>query len=210
MDQDILDAATELFAANGYTGTSTRDIGERVGLDKTSLYYYFRSKEEILFQVLTRLRDRGELRMQAIESLDVTADERLAAAIRAHGREIRDQQAESRVFLIESRHVVGGHRAELSRFRRSYENHFCDLIKQGQSDGLFDPKLDPMVVTRGLLAMVNGIFYWQRAVKVEAFDGIVETYIGLILDGIRTSKAAAVRPRRTKRASSAAAERAGV
>src|SRR5262249_44046897 len=155
MDQEILDVALELFAKNGYTGTSTQDIGDRVGLDKTSLYYYFRSKQEILFQVVARLRERGDLRMMRIESLDVAADERLAAAIRAHCREIRDHRDEAQVYLIESRHIVGKHRVELARFHRAYEHRLQQLILAGQEEGLFDPALDPLIVTNGMLAMLN-------------------------------------------------------
>ncbi len=44
----ILAAALELFAGQGYAGSSIRDIAERVGVTKAALYYHFRSKEEIL------------------------------------------------------------------------------------------------------------------------------------------------------------------
>jgi len=185
MDQEILDVALELFAKNGYTGTSTQDIGDRVGLDKTSLYYYFRSKEEILFQVVARLRERGDLRMMRIESLDVPADERLAAAIRAHCREIRDHRDEAQVYLIESRHVVGKHRAELARFHRAYEHRLQQLIVAGQEEGLFDPALDPLIVTNGMLAMLNGLFNTRRSVDPEYMDNSTETYVRLILAGLR-------------------------
>jgi AcrR family transcriptional regulator len=194
MDQEILDVAMELFAKNGYTGTSTQDIGDRVGLDKTSLYYYFRSKEEILFRVLARLRENGELRRHRIEALDVPPDEKLAAAIRAHGVEIRDQHDEAKVYLVESRHVVGKHRADLARFNRAYEKHFEELIIAGQHAGMFDPALDPTVVTRGLLAMLNGLFTTRRSVDPVYIDESVETYIRLILAGLRPQPPTA-RPR---------------
>ena len=45
---EILDAAEELFAAKGYEQTSTGDILERVGIARGTLYYHFKSKEDIL------------------------------------------------------------------------------------------------------------------------------------------------------------------
>jgi TetR/AcrR family transcriptional regulator len=48
----ILDAATELFAARGFDGTPLDDIASRVGIRKPSLLYHFRSKEELRQQVL--------------------------------------------------------------------------------------------------------------------------------------------------------------
>ena len=44
----ILAAALQLFAGQGYAGSSIRDIAEAVGVTKAALYYHFRSKEEIL------------------------------------------------------------------------------------------------------------------------------------------------------------------
>ena len=43
----ILTAATECFAKFGYKKTTLDDIGNQVGLNKASIYYYFKSKEEI-------------------------------------------------------------------------------------------------------------------------------------------------------------------
>ena len=46
--KEILDIAEELFTTKGYDNTSTTDILERVGIARGTLYYHFKSKEEIL------------------------------------------------------------------------------------------------------------------------------------------------------------------
>jgi AcrR family transcriptional regulator len=48
----ILDIAQELFAAQGYAGTSVADITGRLGMSKAALYYHFSSKTEILRALL--------------------------------------------------------------------------------------------------------------------------------------------------------------
>ena len=48
----ILAVAQELFAAQGYAGTSVADIANRLGMSKAALYYHFRSKTEILRALL--------------------------------------------------------------------------------------------------------------------------------------------------------------
>jgi len=55
--QQILDAAVELFAANGYRGTGVAALGDRVGMTATGLLYYFGSKERLLHEVVAE-RDR--------------------------------------------------------------------------------------------------------------------------------------------------------
>lgn len=51
----ILDVAVDLFIEQGYAGTSIRDISERLGMTKGSLYYHFASKEDVLTALVTPL-----------------------------------------------------------------------------------------------------------------------------------------------------------
>ena len=53
--KEILDVAEELFTAKGYESTSTTDILERVGIARGTLYYHFKSKEEILDALIERI-----------------------------------------------------------------------------------------------------------------------------------------------------------
>jgi AcrR family transcriptional regulator len=55
--QRILVAAVELFSANGYAGTSVRDIADALGMTKAALYYHFAGKEEILQAVTAPLHE---------------------------------------------------------------------------------------------------------------------------------------------------------
>lgn len=52
---EILDAAEELFVTKGFDKTSTNDILERVGIARGTLYYHFKSKEEILNAMIERI-----------------------------------------------------------------------------------------------------------------------------------------------------------
>jgi AcrR family transcriptional regulator len=66
--QRILAAAIELFAANGYAGTSVRDIAEAVGMTKAALYYHFSSKEEILEAVTEPLLSEIEILVRRVSA----------------------------------------------------------------------------------------------------------------------------------------------
>jgi len=52
--QQILDAADELFGERGYAGVSMRDVAARAGVNKGLLFYYFGSKDALFEQVLDR------------------------------------------------------------------------------------------------------------------------------------------------------------
>ena len=51
----ILDIALELFAQNGYLGTSMSDIAKQLGFTKAALYKHYASKQEILDQIVERM-----------------------------------------------------------------------------------------------------------------------------------------------------------
>lgn len=55
---EILDAADELFAQKGFDGTSTQDILEKVGIARGTLYYHFKSKEDIMDALIERYNVR--------------------------------------------------------------------------------------------------------------------------------------------------------
>jgi AcrR family transcriptional regulator len=84
--QRILRTASELFVEHGYAGTSIRDISERLGMTKGSLYYHFSSKEDLLFALIaplfhavdefvTAARDCGQVTHALIRRLVDVLDE---------------------------------------------------------------------------------------------------------------------------------------
>ena len=54
---EILDVAAELFVLKGYDKTSTGDILEKTGIARGTLYYHFKSKEELLDALVDRIVD---------------------------------------------------------------------------------------------------------------------------------------------------------
>ena len=61
--EEILDAAEKMFAMKGFDNTSTGDILDAVGIARGTLYYHFKSKEEILAHGILELREQlGKLK----------------------------------------------------------------------------------------------------------------------------------------------------
>jgi len=70
----IVEAATELFALNGYTGVSIRDITKAVGIKESSLYKHFKSKEELIETIFHNFRRAcGEI-LPPMKHLQVVAE----------------------------------------------------------------------------------------------------------------------------------------
>lgn len=81
---EILDAADELFAQKGFDGTSTNDILEKVGIARGTLYYHFKSKEDIMDALIERYNTHILGAAQAIASdKSIPVDERIIRVVMA-------------------------------------------------------------------------------------------------------------------------------
>lgn len=81
---EILDVAEELFGTYGFDHTSTNDILNRVGIARGTLYYHFKSKEDILDAVIQRIVTKGMTKASKVaqdEHLSVT--EKMTQAVMA-------------------------------------------------------------------------------------------------------------------------------
>src|SRR6267143_946365 len=104
----ILRAATALFRARGYHGSSMRTLARGLRMEAASLYYHFASKQEILFAILDRTLDdllHGVGR--AVAAAD-GPEARLRAAVRFHVLFHTDSQHEAFVSHGDPHHVYGG------------------------------------------------------------------------------------------------------
>lgn len=81
---EILDVAERLFSVKGFDDTSTGDILAEVGIARGTLYYHFKSKEEILDAVIERMMGRMLARAKGlVKQKEIPVWQRLTLMIRA-------------------------------------------------------------------------------------------------------------------------------
>ncbi|QBF32409.1 TetR family transcriptional regulator C-terminal domain-containing protein [Thalassococcus sp. S3] len=96
----ILDAALDIFSAQGFRGATVDEIAGAAGLSKPNLLYYFPSKEAIHNALLERLLDTW---LDPLRDMDASGDplEELLAYVRRKLQMSRDYPRESRLFANE-------------------------------------------------------------------------------------------------------------
>ena len=106
--ESVIQAAGKLFALRGYHGTSMQDLGNELGLFKSSIYSHVSSKEDLLLEVVRRAERRRAERLfnqsaqRAMEN-NVGEAARLQALITGHLQVILDHRDEASTFLNEAR-----------------------------------------------------------------------------------------------------------
>jgi len=78
---EILDAAEDLFAVKGYRGTTISDISKEMGVAQGMLYYYFKSKEDILEAILNRHGSTFIFKIKDMVCSSITPSEKIGLTI---------------------------------------------------------------------------------------------------------------------------------
>lgn len=159
--QEVLDAAARIFAAKGYRGTSLNDIGDALGMNKASLYYYVRSKEDLLHRLILRAGRRLRDVSQDPEVARLPAAEALERLVREHCRVAFEHRHELGVLVHQRRYLELDALGEVSGRERAYVARLKALIARGVEEGAFRP-VDPSVAAQFVLDTVNGLLRWFR------------------------------------------------
>jgi AcrR family transcriptional regulator len=186
----ILSVAAELFARQGFHGTTTRQIAERVGVKETILFRLFPGKEELYWAVIDqKCQDRPGRKL--LESqLTAESNERKMFATIATGILQRNAQDPTLTRLL----LFSGLEAhELSeRFFQTYIAEYYETlatyIRQRVRDGAFR-KVDPLLAARSFLGMVFNHFLVQELFGGERYqkfdiETVSETLVDIWLNGI--------------------------
>jgi AcrR family transcriptional regulator len=159
--QEVLDAAARLFHEKGYRSTSLADIGQVLGMNKASLYYYVRSKEDLAKQLILRasrtLRDVSS----SLEIDNLDPPQALERLVREHCAVILSYPNEFGLLIQQRRFVEPQALGEINERERVYVSHVRAVIARGMEQGFFR-KADVGVATSLALHAVNSLLSWYR------------------------------------------------
>lgn len=181
---EILDVAERLFGAKGFDHTSTNDILDEVGIARGTLYYHFKSKEDILDAVINRITEQLIMKAKSItHQKEVPVLKRLTLAISALnvegplGSEIMEQVHKPQNALL--------HQKMQESLLAGVNPLITELIEEGIEQGICQTDYPAEVVEMTLLysntafdaLMENDGESKQR--KVEAFIYNLERLLGM-------------------------------
>lgn len=98
---ELLQVATEVFCEKGYEAASLQDIADRLGMLKGSLYYYIRTKEDLLYEVINDVFQQGLANIESLASQPGDPVERLYKVIVGHVDHMCRRLTGTAVFLHE-------------------------------------------------------------------------------------------------------------
>jgi AcrR family transcriptional regulator len=183
----ILNAAGTVFAEKGVHEARMDDIAKQSGFSKGTLYWYFNSKEEILFGIFDRMFEREFKQFENSFTEGSTTSERLLFLT---DLVIEDIKGMLRLMPIAYEFISLAFRKKLVQqtFKR-YLNQFMDLIvpiiQQGVDSGEFG-SYDPVEVSIAYGAIIEGtLLLWVYDKKIVFPEKHIRSGVKLLLDGVK-------------------------
>ena len=174
----ILAAAVDSMSSLGYHGSTTRGIAKAAGQSPSALYVYYRTKEELLFEICLVAHQSVLSWTQQADSQSMDAMERLASVTRSLTEWHATNHAIARVAQFELPALTLEHFRIIARVRRRIENHVRDIVRDGASTGQFDVD-DVTATSAAILSLTIDVarsFHLHEHKSAEAILDLYEAF----------------------------------
>lgn len=185
VEDQIFTEAARLFAERGFAGTNLQDIADAMGMTRPALYYYVKSKDELLARLVTETTEAPAVEIKRLAN-DPNAD----AAVRLRGvaqamalRRATDPYRFQLLLRSEadlSPDLARSHRAA----QRAALRELILLIEEGIEKGQFRP-VDPRTTALAVIGMCNWIAWWQHSLGEKSPAEVAELIADLAVTMVR-------------------------
>ncbi len=191
--REILVVATRLFAEVGYEATTLEMIADELALSKPGLYYYIKSKDDVLVQIHEDIVQTIIDQAQASVKPEMSPDERLWRLIVSHVVTLCSHPAR-RVFLLYRGHL--NQRAQdIVVLRDRYQHLIEAVVEEGMQQGIFRVT-NARLATVALLGALNWIPTWYSPDGPLSLQEIGRYFASILVGGLmHPASASADHPR---------------
>ena len=179
----ILRHAAGVFSEKGYGGASIRDISRVSGVSLSGLYYYFESKQELLY--LIQLYTFSEIVRRLEERLAGVAEplERVRILVRNHLDYFLQHPVEMKVLSHEADALNGRYGREIAEIKKRYYALALDVFENLRRNGAAR-RMNSRVAVLSLFGMMNWIYTWHNPKVDPSPESIADTMAEIFLKGV--------------------------
>jgi AcrR family transcriptional regulator len=196
----ILAAAADVFAENGYRGTSLTEIANRVGMTQPGLLHHFNTKDQLLLAVIqehettsehshSMVEDLGPENFLLVESIEKLATSNMGA-----------RQAQLLLTTLSAEAIPRDHPLHehfVQRYR-TFRRGLATILARAQEHGKVREDINPQQVAREMIATLDGLhLQWLLDPKEINLKKALRTYAERLADDlaptrVRTAETASV------------------
>jgi AcrR family transcriptional regulator len=181
----VLKQAAALFAERGYDSVSLNELADSLNITKPTLYYYFKSKNEILLEIQGQAQDEVLGEIEDAKKFEGTGLERLEYFL---SRYIDTVISDSVRCLANAKldPRKSGRAGQINDRIKSVEKSLIDFFQQGMQDGTIK-RQDVRILYHATFGMLNSLAVWYKQHGPVKRQQMAEQIVSLLVDGMRST-----------------------
>lgn len=180
--EQILESAAKVFAANGYSEATIQQIAAELHMTGAALYYYVKSKDELLYLIWQRAGARLQAMIDEIRETDHASELKVRLVFRRHLRVIHEDRAIFEVLIQHRSRLPEYGREQLVDDERKYVHTFAALLQELPTAAL--ARQHPRMSAIAMISTLNSVLRWRSHENGPALDDVADFYFALFFKGV--------------------------
>ena len=190
--RSILDAATALFAGDGFDAVSIADIAEKAGVCKANVFHHFSSKDDLYLAVMKEASAAHADYAEELYRMSCSSVDKVRMLIEFEIRNQLDNRQRTRLMM---REIADGNHARVRKIARNvFQRNFTAVVsifEQGRERGEFSSSVQPAAAAL-LLSGATSFYFnchevlreWREASEIGTPETYARHIAELVLSGI--------------------------
>ncbi len=181
--ENIIEVAADLFGEKGFTKTTIRDIASALNVSVAAVYYYFKSKDEILYTIIESI---GNKLLEGIENAKNESDDPLQQLHNMLFRHItltKENKNKVKVYVEEQRNLSTKFRNIIYKQHRKIYDTYVDQLRKLRKAKIIS--YEPLSITAfAIFGMLNWCYRWYREDESLTIEEVAQRLLDIIFHGI--------------------------
>ncbi|MFC3456528.1 TetR/AcrR family transcriptional regulator [Amycolatopsis speibonae] len=171
---EVVDQAMRLFAERGYDGTTLQDVADAVGLSRSNLYNYVKSKEELLVAMVEATAQGAANSLRDVrQRTDLDSAEKLRMLVRALVMRRAERPEQFRTLDRSDQALPPEVAKKHLQVRRAVLREITAVLEEGVTAGLFRP-VDVRITALSIIGMCNWVAWWFHPSPAHPAEPVAE------------------------------------
>jgi len=185
---EIMRIGATLFKEVGYEAATVDEIARRAEMDRATLYYYFKGKQELFREMVNTATANNVTTAEGIASIDEPPDIKLRKLIRSLFNSYQEHYPYLFVYLEQDISRLAQDQSawstEILKLNDRFNEAVVRIIREGRDAGLFISRGTDKVLAAGILGMCNWSHRWFRPSGAFTAVEIGEIFADMVLGGL--------------------------
>ncbi len=184
MRELLIRKATELFYREGFARSSIRDIGEAAGISSATLYHYFKTKDDLLYEIIKSIGDHLLILLNQTKQKFDDPEDRLREMIFRQICLLKEKKEEVKIYIEEQYQLPKKLKTIIYRQHRTIYETYLNELQRLSETGRLRPGLHLPTINFSLFAMMNWVYRWFKNDGPISIEEVADMIINVFFSGI--------------------------